>query len=139
MNRSIVYISEVRRKCVISGINECNYLNITAGPLAVISLARGLGFPAHLYNASCELPRGSKISEILEPFGKARSSRIFEIFGAGGATKNLENFWSHGPCFRSGFPLGGEHRSGTENQILSEFIGWLYLSPGIYALPRAAA
>ena len=78
--------------------------NITARPLAVISLGRGLGFPAHLKNASCGLPRGSKISEILGPFGKARGSKISEIFGAGGATKNLGEFWSRGPCLRSGFP-----------------------------------
>ena len=32
-------------------------------------------------------PAGSRISEILEPFGKARGSKIFEIFGAGGATE----------------------------------------------------
>ena len=36
----------------------------------------------------------------------------------GSATKNLGDFWSHGPCFRSGFPLGGgEHRSGEPNSF----------------------
>ena len=36
---------------------------------------------AHLQKASCELPRGSKISQIFEPLGKARGSKISEIFG----------------------------------------------------------
>ena len=36
-------------------------------------------------------------------FGKARCSKIFVIYGAGGATKDLGDFWPHGPCFRSGF------------------------------------
>ena len=34
---------------------------------------------------------------------------------------------------------GGAHRPRTENQNLSEFIGWLHLSTGIYAFPRAVA
>ena len=48
------------------------------------------------------LPRGSKISEILEPFRKARGSKI-EILNAGGATKNLGDFLSRGPSFRNDF------------------------------------
>ena len=49
--------------------------------------------------------RGSKISEILELFGKARGFKISKVFGVvGGATKNLGDFWSLGPCPRSGFP-----------------------------------
>ena len=127
------------------------YLNITARPLAVISLARGLGFPGHLQNASCRLFRGSKISEVLEPVGKARGSKIFEIFGVGGATKISEIFGRAAlpppERFSAGFIslwlsarlLGGEHRFGTENQNLLEFFGWPDLSTRIYGLPRAAA
>ena len=62
--------------------------------------SRGLGFPVHLKDASCRLSRDSKISETLEPFVKARGSKISEIFGAGGATKILGDFWSRGPCLR---------------------------------------
>ena len=88
---------------------------------------------------------GSKVSEILEPFGKARSSTIFEIFGAGDTTKNLGDFWSPPEPFSAWFIslwlsarlLGAEHRSGTE--IYLEFIEWPYLSTEIRALPGAAA
>ena len=37
------------------------------------------------------------------PFGKTRGSKISEIFGAGGAIKNIGDFWSRGPYLRSGF------------------------------------
>ena len=44
-------------------------------------------------------------TEILESFGKIRESKIFKIFGAGGASKNLGDFWSRDPYrFWSGFP-----------------------------------
>ena len=85
------------------------------------------------------------MSEIVGPFGKARGSVISKIFGAGGATKNLADFWSRGPCLRSDFPrdlsLFGcsaeyTHRSGTENQNLLEFRGWPYLSPGFMRWPE---
>ena len=49
-------------------------------------------------------PAGSleaeNFSENLEPFRKARGSKISEIFDAGGATKNLGDFWSRGPSPR---------------------------------------
>ena len=47
---------------------------------------------------------GSKISEILEPFVKARGFKISEILGAVGASKNRGDFWSRGPCLRNSFP-----------------------------------
>ena len=65
------------------------YLNITALPFTIISPARDLVFPARLSNISCELPRGSKILEILEPFRKFRDSKASEIFDMEDATKNI--------------------------------------------------
>ena len=71
------------------------YLNITMRPFASISLAHGLDLLIPLEIVSCGNPRDSTISEVLEPFGKIRNSKIFEIFSIGGETKYLGDFYSH--------------------------------------------
>ena len=102
-------------------------LNITTRPFGVISFARGPDFPTDSWNASYGLSRRSKISEMLEPFGKARGSKIYEIFGAGGATQESRRFLDarYLPPERLSawfisvrLPMrlhGGTHRPGTEN------------------------
>ena len=67
-------------------------LNKMARPPAAMSLAQDLAFPTPLWNASCRLPSGSKVFKILGLFGKARGSKISEIFGAAMANKYLEDF-----------------------------------------------
>ena len=112
-------------------------LKITAQPLAVV-----------IWRAQ---PRfsGSPLKWALKSWkflGHSENLEALEVFGAGGATKNLGDFRSRGPCLRSGFLrdlfLFGaavrRTRPGTENQNLSEFIAWPYLFTGIYAVPRAA-
>ena len=47
-----------------------------------ISFVCGLDFLIHFLDISCGFPRGSKISEILVSFRKARSAKISDIYDA---------------------------------------------------------
>ena len=57
-----------------------------------ISTARDLAFPNPFQNASCRLPRGSKILENLGSFRKARDSNFFEISWCGRHDQNSRIF-----------------------------------------------
>ena len=84
-------------------------------------------------------------------FGKARDSKISEIFGAGGTTKNLEDFAraarSSGAIFPRDLSLFGYLRDysaenidpGWRIKIFLEFIEWSYLSRRFMASPRLDA
>ena len=49
-------------------------LNITERLFAIIPFMNNLDFPIHFKDASCGFSRGSKISEILESFGRIKKT-----------------------------------------------------------------
>ena len=62
-------------------------ISISAFSVAVISAVRGLVFPFPFKFFG--LPIYSKILQSLEPFGKARGSKIYEIEAGGAAKKRF--------------------------------------------------
>ena len=83
---------------------------MTARPVAVISLACGLGFPAQLHNASCGLPKGREINEARRP-----------SWMRGRAIRNLSRFRTISLSSASAV-WAARCRPGAEIQNLSESI-----------------